>query len=139
MKENPKSISCSPEVLKIGNKANKSFDRRSGCSLRGKLKKRTLSSFDNKKTLNFMVVVNGTPVTKANVHLLKQVYDRACKDSIPNGVKLKEGLIAAGIRNNGKLSENTVYATFKRFLIDVYPKADNPQITRMLELINSIE
>ena len=86
-----------------------------------------------------MVVVHGTPVTKANVHILKQVYDRVSQDSIPNGARLKEGLIAAGMKSSGRLGGVTVYPTFRRFLIDMYPKADNPQITRMLELINSIE
>jgi Ca2+-binding EF-hand superfamily protein len=129
-----KSISCSPEVLK--GRVLKSFDRRSGPALGTKLKKRTLSSFGPKKNLNFMIVVDGSPVTKGSILELKHVYDTASITGPPTGDLLKN------VPWKGKnclkgLAGLQVYPTFRRFLTAVFPKADNPQINRMLEMVNS--
>lgn len=82
-----------------------------------------------------MVVVNGVPVTKAYLLLIKTAFDKlTTKNKVPGALLIKE-LKTLNIKDLGKVSKLSEYSNFRTFLSDLFPKADHGQVLRMLELV----
>jgi Ca2+-binding EF-hand superfamily protein len=117
----------------IPSQMNKTFDKRNSVKVRTR---RTKSSFGRKKEDNFMVVVNGAPITKIMILGLKKIYDLAAKNGDYSGIRLRAELLKRNFDNFGKIAAEKKYFSFKEFIEDLYHKADPGQVRRMLCLIN---
>ena len=121
--KNPKKLS-----LKI----NQTFDKRKIIP-----KHRRVLSNQYQNDLNFLVVVDGNPVSKQLVLKLKRIYDNINKKGVCNGLELRKEIAFQNLEVFGKLEEKTVYENFRDFIADLYPNADPGQVIRILALINS--
>lgn len=133
--EQLKKLEPSPKILIVKKKFNKSFDK---TRLDKKtFKRRTNSSLGYSKNEKFMVVVSGSPVTKAHLTLLKNIYESVINKSKVFGILLIKELHKLNYKDLGKVTKSSQYSSFRSFLSDLFHKADPGQIDRMIELLGS--
>lgn len=122
-------------IVKNSDVCTKTFD------LRKKIPnntRRTRSSFSKPSEINYLVVVEGVPVTKLMMLNYKKIYDDISKKGKCTGKELCKGLMKINLQNFKNLKDEKIYSNFKDFISDLYQKAGIGQIERMLGLINGI-
>jgi len=131
--EQAKKLEPSPKMFIVKKRFNKSFDK---TKLERKIfKRRTNSSLGYTKNDKYMVVVNGSPVTKAHLALLKNLYESISSKTKVFGILLIKELSKLNYKTFGKITKSSQYSNFRSFLSDLFHQADQGQINRMVDLL----